>query len=121
MLIIVLFSHPALQTKLSNTQQELLLKYWRLQKPKIQEFLRSKSSWSNSLLRLQWRIDIKSKSKNNPELNEPTSILELTIGKQADKEEPTKHNIVRFEMNKEQLDDIVKQFTAIQDQLQALA
>eukprot|EP01102_Stenamoeba_stenopodia_P019579 TRINITY_DN742_c0_g3_i1.p1 TRINITY_DN742_c0_g3~~TRINITY_DN742_c0_g3_i1.p1 ORF type:complete len:199 (+),score=58.23 TRINITY_DN742_c0_g3_i1:2-598(+) len=106
------------KTNLTDVQQEVFLKYWKLQKPKIQEFLRQKSNWSNSLLKLQWRIDIKSKSKSNPELNEPSAIVEMTIGKHT--EEASKQKLVRFEMNKQQLDDLVSKFSSIQDQLQGL-
>jgi len=123
------------KTSLSMTQQEVFFKFWKAQTPKVRELIRTKSNWNNSLLDFQWRIDVKSRTKNVPEINEPTAIVELKIGNTTANNNNTNNNnnsstntstststtnIVRFEMNREQLNNTVSQFNSILEQLQLL-
>ncbi len=78
---------------------------------------------------MSWRIDSKAKSKKEAELNELTTIVELVLGnKTADKKDSqvrctdqllALHSIkvIRFEMDKEQLDKAMLEINAIQKQL----
>ena len=42
--------------------------------------LLNKCKWNDSLLQFSWRIDVKTKSRHQEKLNEPTAIIEFNIG-----------------------------------------
>jgi hypothetical protein len=69
------------QSPYSEVQQEVFIRFWKLKRPQLQESLFNKSKWNDSLVQFSWRIDIKTKSKHCENLNEPTAIVELNIGK----------------------------------------
>eukprot|EP01116_Phalansterium_solitarium_P004272 TRINITY_DN15232_c0_g1_i1.p1 TRINITY_DN15232_c0_g1~~TRINITY_DN15232_c0_g1_i1.p1 ORF type:complete len:203 (-),score=31.67 TRINITY_DN15232_c0_g1_i1:82-657(-) len=108
------------QTSLTAGQQEAFARFWRTQKPKIHDALVRDVSWADTLSRLQWRIDSKSKSKNVDDLNnELTAVVELSIGgPRGDKAEP---QAVRFEMDRAQVSTVLEQINAIQAQVSKLS
>jgi len=68
------------QTNFSDEQQEVFLKFWRTQKTKIHDIVIKDTTWNNTLQKMSWRIDSKTKSKKVPEMNELTAIVEMVIG-----------------------------------------
>ena len=96
---------------MDEIQQEVFLKFWRNQKSKIHDILVDKSNWNNHLNKMTWRIDSKAKSRTQNELNELSAIVELNL----QNENNTK--VVRFEMDKTQLDRTLDQIKNIQKQL----
>lgn len=105
------------QQSLSATQQDLLVKFWRSQKQEIHSSVYRKMTWNNTLQKFAWRIDLKSKTKSGGEhdLNEPTAIVELTIGKSKQAGQEAK--MVRFEMDRERLATILLEINNIQQQI----
>jgi len=99
---------------LSSAQQDLFVKVWKSQKAKIHDYVYRKVRWNNSLQKISWRIDVKTKTKALTEVNEPTAIVEMNIGK-TNKEQD--QQLVRFELDKEQLDQLLLQINNIQHQL----
>jgi len=102
-------------SSLNDFQQETFLKFWRTNKMKIHESVADATKWNNSLNKMSWRIDSKTKTRTTPELNELTAIVELTIGRPQVLKEETK--VVRFEMDKNQLDKVLFQINSLQQQL----
>eukprot|EP00128_Syssomonas_multiformis_P005013 Colp12_sorted_trinity150504_noHs@35888 len=96
-----------------EAEAQALLKYWKLQKAKIHESLVSSSSWNGRLEALNWRIDVKTKSKDFNELNEPTAIVEMKLSKQV----PQSSNTVRFEVDKTGVAHILEQIACIEKHL----
>jgi len=98
-------------SQFSSAQQDVFVRFWRVQKPKIRESLLKHVSWNNSLTKIAWRIDSKTQSMAAAELNELTAIVELNLSANNNVE------VVRFEMDKAQLDQILEEVTAIQKHL----
>merc|ERR1711879_360025 len=101
----------------SATQQEIIVKFWTLNKEKLHAKVRKNAMWGTELHKFAWRIDVKSKARAVSEMNEPVAIVELTLGKKQD--EGAKEKLVRFEMDGEQLKDVLAQLDAIQHQITA--
>ena len=117
-----------------SSQQEVLLKLWRAQKTKvilkkrdkfvfahfpvflakkIHEYMIRNNTWNDTLQKLSWRIDSKTKSKNINEMNELTTIVELTVNKK----DTGKSDIIRFEMDRDQLSSVLGQINDIKKHL----
>jgi len=99
----------------SATQQEIIVRFWNLNKDKLHAKVRKNAMWGPGLHKFAWRIDVKSKARAISEMNEPVAIVELTLGKKE--EEKEKAQVVRFEMDGEQLKDVLAQLDAIQHQI----
>jgi hypothetical protein len=80
----------------------------------VHDLLVNSTKWNENLLKLNWRVDTKAKSRKSGELNNMTAILEMTVGK---KQTSDTARVIRFEMDKQQLDDLLKEFTKIQNQI----
>ena len=64
---------------LTENHGKVFLKVWGNQKNKIHEQLIQKCTWSNKLKNITWRIDLKSSSRHDNQLNEPSAIMELQL------------------------------------------
>ena len=51
----------------------------------IHNQLVSKSMWGHKLKQVSWRVDVKTKARHIDQLNQPTAILELQLGKESSK------------------------------------
>ncbi|KAK3093100.1 hypothetical protein FSP39_011050 [Pinctada imbricata] len=91
-------------------------KFWKTHKNKIHDILVSQSNWNNSLKKVSWRIDIKSQSRHVDQMNEPTAIVELTMGKSA-KESIDGTETVQFEMDESSLGTVLKNLKDIEDNI----
>jgi len=100
------------QTDFSDAQQDIFLKLWRSQKFKIHEMISKQVVWNNCLHKMAWRIDSKAKSRNVPEMNELTTIVEMVVGDQTTKDKGAE--VIRFEMDKDQLQSVLQQVNQIQ-------
>jgi len=103
------------ESSLTPIQQDLLVKFWRSQKQEIHSNVYKKVTWNNSLQKIAWRIDVKTKTKSGDEINEPTAIVELSIGRP--KQEPEAQKLVRFEMDRDKLARVLLQVNTIQQQI----
>lgn len=111
-------------------QQQAILRGWRQNRTKAHEALRRESQWNNALKDFTWRVDVKTKvmQDTKQDLNEPTAIVQLAIGPyspedtEAQKEGrllPT-DRVIRFEMSREKLTEVVYQINQIQAQITKL-
>lgn len=111
-------------------QQQALLRAWRLNRSKVHESLRKESQWNNALKDFTWRIDVKTKvmADTKQDLNEPTAIVQLAIGPYAAEDEAAQREgrflssdrVLRFEMSREKLTEVVYQINQIQTQISKL-
>jgi len=123
----------ARQVDLTEEQGQAFVKFWRNQKSKIHDVLVSQSLWTNRLSAVNWRIDVKTKSKNIQDLNEPAAIVELEIKTPAGKVcftirsfsdllihffffffSSLQKEALLFEMDAQKVNEIVAQIEAIQ-------
>jgi hypothetical protein len=73
------------KSSFSEVQQEVLVRFWTVNKDKIHALLRKEVTWNNSLVKTSWRLDVKTKSRHIPDMNEPVAIVQLNIGKKKTK------------------------------------
>jgi len=105
------------KSKFANEQQEIISKFWKVQKQKIHDLLVKNSIWNDSLNKMSWRIDSKTKSRRVPEMNdELTAIVELVVGQKQQSGGP-QSQVVRFEMDRVQLKQMMTEITFIQTQI----
>jgi len=117
------------QGTFSAEQQESLMKFWRVNKPKIHAHLVRSVSWNNSLSKLSWRIDSKTRSRGSantnaaPEVGELTAIVEMTISppENTGKAPEAQKEVVRFELDQTGLAHVLQELNSIQKQIQKLA
>lgn len=111
-------------------QQQALVRGWRLNRSKVHDSLRMESQWNNALKDFTWRIDVKTKvmADTKQDLNEPTAIVQLAIGPHSHDDAsalrdgrllPT-DRVLRFEMSREKLTEVVYQINQIQAQITKL-
>ena len=94
---------------LSNEQVEAFVKYWRTEGPRIQGQLRSKTDWSPRLVKVQWRVDHKTRSKNIADLNDPVAIMEIA----------TTTSSLKFEADPATVQRLLNECANIEERLQA--
>ncbi|EGC39791.1 hypothetical protein DICPUDRAFT_26215 [Dictyostelium purpureum] len=116
------FENLVKESNFSEIQIECLNKFWKVNKKKIHEILYKITKFNNSLQKMSWRIDLKTKSKEIKEINEPVSIIELKLKNNNTNSNTTndENNIIRFEMDKNQLEETLQQINNIQKHLQTI-
>lgn len=110
------------KTTLTQTQKEAFSKFWRSHRGQIHDVVCQRAIWDNTFDRVAWRIDVKTRTKESlaegVELNDPVAIYELHINLAGDQK---KKDVARFEMDKEQLKEVLAQVTSIEKDIQAAA
>ncbi|KAN0029630.1 hypothetical protein ACTA71_007762 [Dictyostelium dimigraforme] len=112
------FENIVKDSDFTSIQQECLNKFWKVNKKKIHEIIYKTTRFNNSLQKISWRIDVKTKSKEISEINEPVSIVELKL-KNNNTNINNKNDLIRFEMDKNQLEETLQQINSIQKHLQS--
>jgi hypothetical protein len=121
-----------LETKLKSTtltelQQIAFSKLWRINRNRIHEVLRHRSTFNDSLKKLSWRIDIQTKIKNMKEdVNQPVAIVELVLGpnqsstaeaKAGSRPSLNNDTAIRFEMSRDQVNEVLYHINQIKSLL----
>ena len=96
---------------LSPTGKVALMQIIRATHFYTKHYLQTEFSALPPLEDFDWRLDVKVSSKNQERMKKPTLYMKLHIKEKED---------VLFEMNKEQLKDVLTQFDSINQQLSAL-
>jgi hypothetical protein len=94
---------------------ELLLRFFKANAGRMRDAVAASHVWNDTLGPVAWRVDVKTKSRKVQELSEPTAIFELAVAHGAmsgSTKKPT--STVRFEMNKAQVVDVVRQLAEIE-------
>lgn len=71
---------------ITEEQSNAFNKFWKANNIKIHNSLIEKCKWDNELKSLNWRIDVKSRTRTTEQLNMPTAIVEMQL---ANKLTPT--------------------------------
>lgn len=69
------------QGGITSDQAAVIAKFWRNHRIKIHESLINQSRWDNVLKNMNWRVDLKSQSRNIDQINTPVAIVEMELGK----------------------------------------
>ena len=69
-------------SRFTDSQAKVFLKFWKLNKGKVHESIISKCKWDNQLKAMSWRIDIQSRAKNKEDVNATTAIIEMELQNQ---------------------------------------
>uniref|UniRef100_A0A7S4NYB1 COMM domain-containing protein 1 n=1 Tax=Paramoeba aestuarina TaxID=180227 RepID=A0A7S4NYB1_9EUKA len=99
----------------SEVQKGVFVHFWKNNKAKIHNIVLEKSNWNQHLSSVEWRLDMKTTSRKESDVNEPTAIVQLNFQK---KEEQSS---VLFEMDKAQLEMVMNQINSIQHQIDEIS
>ncbi len=76
----------------------------------VNKKLLKESTWNHSLDHLPWRVDVKAISKTSSEIDEPVAFFEFATKSNIEK---SGGGTAKFEMNREQLSEMVKSLSDI--------
>lgn len=111
------------KTPLPEPMQDIFVRFWAQQRPAVVERARTESAWNDSLSSLSWRIDLRSSSSGEGKLDMSSSkasaIVEMVVGQKGGGE--SSNEIVRFEMDREQLAQTRRSIAEIEAKLQQLS
>eukprot|EP00052_Salpingoeca_macrocollata_P034156 m.10649 g.10649 ORF g.10649 m.10649 type:complete len:186 (-) comp6030_c0_seq1:23-580(-) len=100
---------------LTEEQAQAFAKFWKAQRSKVQERLSELSCWEKKLAAVSWRVDVKTKSRHIEELNDATGILELKLDQGSGKSA----EVVQVEVDRTQLNTLLREVAAIEQELKA--
>ena len=97
---------------IDEDQKNLFVKFWNLQRNKVHELMVQKSKFGNVLKSLEWRVDVQTKTATEDNLNQPSALVEMMIGKLNQEEN---NQVFTFEMDKSELNKFISQIKDLQD------
>ena len=95
---------------LNESQLAAIMKFWKANKQKIHDVMIDRSSWSNQMKSMKWRIDIS--YKDNEQIGEPKAIFEIDVAKKTLSREK-----LFFEVDMNSLDEMVAQVEKIESKI----
>jgi hypothetical protein len=102
------------RVKLEISHANIVIGFWNNEREKIHNAILQKSTYNNSITSLKWRIDVEAANKKNTEIsNEPTALFELQFKKVIS----DKTSTAKFEMNRLQVQEMVKTLDQIQKKI----
>ncbi|KAL3873347.1 hypothetical protein ACJMK2_036479 [Sinanodonta woodiana] len=102
---------------ITEEQAAVFRKFWKSHKNKIHESIIIHTTWNNSLKQVSWRIDLKSQARHLDQINTPTAIMELQVGKNGDETEKDSSEVIRFEMDESKLSSVLQSMKEIEDEI----
>lgn len=112
------------QTQLSESNMQSFLTIWTNEHEKINQSIAKGSVWNEHFHHLSWRVDVRTESKHQSEMNEPSVLFELgtTSGHVVSTKDTLTNNVnkVKFEMNREQLGGFLEQLEGIQKKVEEI-
>mmetsp|Transcript_2210 Transcript_2210/g.2763 ORF Transcript_2210/g.2763 Transcript_2210/m.2763 type:complete len:185 (+) Transcript_2210:43-597(+) len=106
------FEQEVDQQELSDEHKKVLSHVWKTESTKIHKAIVSKTVWNNDLREFSWRIDVKSNSKNIPDINEPTAIIRLSL-----KNQDKVSDVVHCELDRNGLDKVIAELDKIESHI----
>jgi len=64
---------------ITEQQSRVLLQVWKVHRTRVHESLLRSCVWNNRLRNINWRIDVKSRSRAVEQLNTATAVVELEL------------------------------------------
>lgn len=98
------------QRNLGGDYSKVITTIWSKEFEKVNKKLLKDSTWNNSIDHLSWRVDVKAISKLRTEIDEPVAFFEFATKSNVKdaKGAAAAPKIAKFEMNREQVGDILK-------------
>lgn len=100
---------------ITENQASAFRKFWKIHRAKIHEAVIARSTWTNTIKQMSWRIDIQSQAKHIEHIDAPIAIMELQLGSTDPKIQKTE--VVRFGMDVTKLDSVLQTLQAVEDEL----
>lgn len=98
------------------------LKFWRAQRATVRDCVLARASWNNTLSRTAWRVDVKARGRGGAaEGAEAAALVELEVAPARRDAAAPPSQLVRFELNKAQLNALLAQVTAIEQAIEQAA
>lgn len=104
----------------SSDTHKVIMSFWTNERERIHSIIINKSRWNNSLKDLSWRVDIKTVTKSNIDVNEPLLLFEFVT---KDGHNKSSYNIsghasgsnsVKFGMDRLQVNNMISKLDEIQ-------
>jgi len=64
---------------ITEQQSKVLLQCWKTHRTRVHEIVLRSCAWNNRLRNVNWRIDVKSRSRSVEQLNTATAVVELEL------------------------------------------
>jgi hypothetical protein len=90
---------------------ETFLAVWRGERAKVHESMRKKSVACDGLEGFNWRVDVKTSSRRNMKISQPSAILEFSGGGGG------ADSVVRCEADREMVSSVLASLDAIKAQV----
>lgn len=101
------------QGKLNNDIASVFVKFWRRKKSDLTAHARQCATFNNSLDQISWRMDVQMRAKGNSEdLQIPCGIVQLDV-----KNNDGKINVLRFQLDKAEVNEVLSTLNDIRDTL----
>ncbi|XP_005112903.2 COMM domain-containing protein 1 [Aplysia californica] len=100
---------------MSEEQAAVMRKFWKGNKAKIHDSIVSQTMWGNSLQKVSWRVDLKSQSMTEEQINTPTAIMELQVADNLNKQRNAE--VIRFELDEDKVAEMLSNMREIDAQI----
>jgi hypothetical protein len=100
---------------ITEQQSKVLLQCWKVHRMRVHESILRRSVWNNRLCDINWRIDVKSRSRSIDQINTAAAIVELHLNKSDTIEQSTE--VVRLEMDESGLAKVLHCLKNIEEQI----
>ncbi|XP_049655734.1 COMM domain-containing protein 1 isoform X2 [Accipiter gentilis] len=103
------------QGGITSDQAAVIAKFWKNHRIKIHESLINQSRWDNVLKNMNWRVDLKSQSRNIDQINTPVAIVEMELGKNGQESE-----FLCLEFDEAKVSQMLKKLSEIEESMTLL-
>ncbi|XP_076351811.1 COMM domain-containing protein 1-like isoform X3 [Tachypleus tridentatus] len=97
---------------LTDDEVKVFTRFWKNHRSRIHDILIQRCQWTPSLKALTWRVDLKSQTKNNSEVNSPVAIFDIQLKNQLN--DTREDDKIRFEVSEEQLTNIIEKLEEVE-------
>ena len=104
---------------ISGSQKTTFMNFWNTESADIHKQIVNSAIFNNKFLSLRWRIDLKSLKKDSTNFNsEPIALFQINNMK---KKTVPNSRIIKFEMDRSEVEKMTEQLDIIQSKLQEVA
>ncbi|XP_029449551.1 COMM domain-containing protein 1 isoform X2 [Rhinatrema bivittatum] len=103
------------QGGITADQATVIAKFWKNHKTDIRDSLITQSRWEHSLKTINWRVDLKARSRHMDHGNTPVAIAEIELGKNEQASE-----FLCLEFDETKINHILKKLSEVEESITAL-
>lgn len=100
---------------ITDSQAKVLLQIWKSHRVRVHDSLVRSCVWNNRLSNINWRIDVKSRSRNVEQLNAATAVVELELENSDANSQGVE--VVKFEVDEKGLGNVLQSLKDIEQQI----